>query len=94
MGQQRPLGCQSPGLTRLPIPAPATALLLKGLATIDDGIAGERVTPTGAAVARYLLDGSGTPKPQPRRLTATGTGFGTRRMPGTSNCLRVLAFDA
>ena len=45
----------------LPVPAPATALLMRGLPTIDDGIQGERVTPTGAAVARYLLDGGLAP---------------------------------
>ena len=76
----------------LPVPAPATALLLRGLSTIDDGIAGERVTPTGAAVARYLLPRE-RPKPEPRRLVTTGTGFGTRVMPGISNCLRVLVFE-
>ena len=76
----------------LPVPAPATALLLRGLSTIDDGIGGERVTPTGAAVARYLLPRK-RPAPRPRRLTATGTGFGTRVMPGISNCLRVLVFE-
>ncbi len=76
----------------LPVPAPATALLLRGMSTIDDGIAGERVTPTGAAVARYLLPRE-RPAPKPRRLVATGTGFGTRVMPGISNCLRVLVFE-
>jgi uncharacterized protein (TIGR00299 family) protein len=77
----------------LPLPAPATVLLLRGLPTIDDGISGERVTPTGAAVARHLLGGSTAAAPQPRRLVATGIGFGSRAMPGISNCLRALAFD-
>ena len=77
----------------LPVPAPATALLLRGLDTIDDGIAGERVTPTGAAVARHLLAGAPAAGPRPRRLARTGTGFGTREIPGISNCLRVLAFE-
>lgn len=77
----------------LPVPAPATALLLRGLATIDDGIGGERVTPTGAAVARYLLSDAPPNPGTPRKLLATGTGFGTRTLPGLSNCLRVLAFD-
>ena len=35
----------------LPAPAPAAALLLQGLPVIDDGVPGERVTPTGAALA-------------------------------------------
>ncbi len=76
----------------LPVPAPATALLLRGLATIDDGIPGERVTPTGAAIARHLLLGEG-PVPTPRRLLRTGTGFGSRIVPGLSNCLRALVFE-
>jgi uncharacterized protein (TIGR00299 family) protein len=77
----------------LPVPAPATALLLRGLDTIDDGIPGERVTPTGAAVARHLLLGSGKAAPRPRRMSRSGTGFGTREMAGISNCLRALAFE-
>lgn len=76
----------------LPVPAPATALLLRGLTTIDDGIPGERVTPTGAAIARYLLLGE-PPARTPRRLLRTGTGFGSREMPGISNCLRALVFE-
>lgn len=77
----------------LPVPAPATALLLQGLDTIDDGIPGERVTPTGAAVARHLLLGGDHAASGPRRLARSGTGFGTREMAGISNCLRVLAFE-
>lgn len=76
----------------LPVPAPATALLMKGFVTIDDGIAGERVTPTGAAILHYLCDPTDTVR-RPRRLTASGHGFGTKRLPGLSNCLRVLTFE-
>ena len=74
----------------MPVPAPATTLLLEGFAMVDDGIAGERVTPTGAAILRYLK-----PIARPRApgvLRATGLGFGTRHLPGTSNVLRLLAF--
>jgi uncharacterized protein (TIGR00299 family) protein len=77
----------------LPVPAPATALLLRGLPTIDDRIEGERVTPTGAAVARYLLDGASRHPDAPRTIRAVGTGFGARTFPGVSNCLRVILFD-
>lgn len=77
----------------LPVPAPATAILLQGMQTIDDGIAGERVTPTGAAIARYLLVPDQPPLRRSRQLSRNGTGFGARTMPGISNCLRALAFD-
>ena len=40
----------------LPVPAPAAALLMQGLPVMDDGVPGERVTPTGAALAAYLID--------------------------------------
>lgn len=76
----------------LPVPAPATALLLDGFTMVDDGIPGERVTPTGAAILRHLCHGASRPS-GPRVLRGTGTGFGTRILPGISNCLRVLAFE-
>lgn len=76
----------------LPIPAPATALLLQGLPVIDDGVSGERVTPTGAALAAYLID-AGAPIARIRRLSRSGVGFGARTLSGVSNCVRVLVFD-
>lgn len=76
----------------LPVPAPAAALLMQGFAVIDDGIEGERVTPTGAAILRHLEALPGLPQ-GPWRLVATGIGFGTRRLPGVSNALRVLAYE-
>src|SRR5688572_19961088 len=88
----------------LPMPAPATVRLLEGLTVIDDGVAGERVTPTGAAIARYLCGQHRHPVPeQPRfgagpirsplsTIAATGHGFGTMKLPGIPNLLRVLAF--
>ena len=38
----------------LPVPAPATARILDGFEWRDDGVGGERVTPTGAAILRHL----------------------------------------
>jgi uncharacterized protein (TIGR00299 family) protein len=77
----------------LPVPAPATARLLEGFELADDGIAGERVTPTGAAILRHL-DAGRKPPPHRRRLVRSGCGFGTRTLPGLSNVLRLLAFAA
>jgi uncharacterized protein (TIGR00299 family) protein len=73
----------------LPVPAPATVLLLQGFETIQDGLSGERVTPTGAAIVRYLCNRQITPS-VPRVLERSGIGFGIRRIAGLSNCVRVL----
>jgi uncharacterized protein (TIGR00299 family) protein len=76
----------------LPAPAPATALLLEGFDCFDDGVGGERVTPTGAVILRYL-GADQSQDARPRRLRCSGTGFGTRTLPGLSNVLRLLAFE-
>jgi uncharacterized protein (TIGR00299 family) protein len=75
----------------LPVPAPATAAILNGFDWRDDGIAGERVTPTGAAILKHLVD-PGTPKAA-SRLAASGTGAGTKNLPGMPNILRALVFE-
>lgn len=71
----------------LPVPAPATALLLRGLDVIDDGIEGERVTPTGAAILAHLAPARRCGR---GRLSAVGNGFGSRRLMGVPNLLRAL----
>ena len=75
----------------LPVPAPATTLLLDGFAFRDDGRAGERVTPTGAAILKYLAPASDIGQ-SARTLCKSGFGFGNRKLPGMSNVLRVMAF--
>jgi len=76
----------------LPVPAPATALLLSGLPVIDDGVPGERVTPTGAALMRHLAPLSARPI-GPCTIAGIGIGFGTHRLPGRSNVLRALILE-
>ena len=77
---------------RIPVPAPATVALLEGFKWHDDGILGERVTPTGAAILRHLLDDNRGASP-PGTLIAQGSGAGTRDMAGMPNILRVLVLD-
>ncbi len=76
----------------LPVPVPATLRLLEGFAVHDDGRTGERVTPTGAAILKHLEPSSGV-SPASGRLFKTGHGFGTRRLDGISNVLRVIVFE-
>jgi uncharacterized protein (TIGR00299 family) protein len=76
----------------LPVPAPATAAILTGFTWRDDDIAGERVTPTGAAILRHLAAES-RPDAALGRLQAVGTGAGTRSLPGMPNILRALVFE-
>jgi len=76
----------------LPVPAPATAALLHGFNFFDDGIGGERVTPTGAAILKHLNCAPGVGA-TPRKLAACGFGFGTKKLAGTSNVLRALVFE-
>ena len=75
----------------LPVPAPAVLELLKGYAFIDDGEEGERITPTGAAILRYL-NVSQEADSTPRGLIGAGIGFGTRKFAGRSNILRATLY--
>ena len=76
----------------LPIPAPATALLIKGFPVFDDGVEGERITPTGAAILKHL-NPSFEPRMPPSVMLGRGYGFGTKTFPGFSNVLLVSLFD-
>ncbi len=72
----------------LPVPAPATALLLEGLEVTAAGpVEGEATTPTGAALLRVLSEG---PPPARWRLVASGWGAGTRDPHHYPNALRIL----
>lgn len=75
----------------LPVPAPATARLLEGFTWRDDGIGGERVTPTGAAILRHLVTPASV-RGVAGRLQGTGTGAGTREYPNQPNILRATLF--
>ena len=56
----------------LPIPAPATLQLLKGVPVYQSGIHSELVTPTGAAILKSLINNFG---PMPS-MTILKTGYG------------------
>ena len=76
---------------RLPVPAPATAMLLEGFEVMDDGLEGERVTPTGAGILKHLAPA--TRLPGGYQLKGSGFGFGTKTFPGISNTVRVSVFE-
>lgn len=72
----------------LPVPAPATALLLRGVPLAACEEPGELTTPTGAAILTTLASGFGPPPPM--TLAAVGLGAGTREGRTRANVLRVL----
>jgi uncharacterized protein (TIGR00299 family) protein len=71
----------------LPVPAPATAEILRGIPVYSSGIPHELTTPTGAALIRSLSEKFGdmplfTPE-------AAGIGAGNRQTEGSPNVLRL-----
>jgi pyridinium-3,5-bisthiocarboxylic acid mononucleotide nickel chelatase len=76
----------------LPVPAPATAELLRGSPTYSSGIAKELVTPTGAAVATTLATRFG--EMPPINLQSIGYGAGSADLAERPNALRLLIGDA
>jgi uncharacterized protein (TIGR00299 family) protein len=74
----------------LPIPAPATLEILKGLPVYGTTKNYELITPTGAAILKNVVSQFG---PLPKGIIkGIGLGYGSRKSEG-SNALRVLAFD-
>jgi hypothetical protein len=72
---------------RFPVPAPATAELLRGMPTYSAHIEKELLTPTGAALLRAIEPTFG---PQPAmRIDRIGYGAGTRNPVGFPNVLRL-----
>ncbi|MEM9139608.1 MAG: LarC family nickel insertion protein [Pseudomonadota bacterium] len=76
---------------RIPVPAPAVLEILKDFSFIDDGVAGERVTPTGAAIVRHLA-GPNVPSVT-GTLQGAGFGAGTKRFEGLANVVQLVAFQ-
>jgi pyridinium-3,5-bisthiocarboxylic acid mononucleotide nickel chelatase len=72
---------------RLPVPAPATAELLKGAPIYSSGVEGELVTPTGAVIVATLASGFG-PMP-PVKVARIGYGAGSRDYPRHPNIARL-----
>jgi uncharacterized protein (TIGR00299 family) protein len=71
----------------LPVPAPATALLLKDVPIYSGRIEGELCTPTGAALLKYFVSSFGA-MPQ-IRVDKIGYGMGTKDF-AAANCVRAL----
>lgn len=76
----------------LPVPAPATERLLHGFICETDLDFGERVTPTGAAILRFLQPNQ-APDKNPRQLLGSGIGLGKRTLQHRPNLLRVMSFS-
>jgi len=72
---------------KIPVPAPATIALLKGIPVFEAGIPYEMVTPTGAALVKGLAASFGSMPPMVVR--EIGYGIGTRDLPDRPNLLRL-----
>ncbi|MGA8438692.1 MAG: nickel pincer cofactor biosynthesis protein LarC [Candidatus Sulfotelmatobacter sp.] len=70
-----------------PVPAPATAELLKDALVYSSGLQAELVTPTGAAIVKTLASRfSAFPE---MKIAKSGYGAGTRDFPGHPNVVRL-----
>ncbi len=70
----------------LPVPAPATALILQGIPVYSDGIKGELTTPTGAALLKHFAGEFGD---MPKMcIGSAGYGMGKKDFE-RANCVRI-----
>ena len=77
---------------KMPLPAPGTAELLKGVPLADSDVEMELTTPTGAAILTTVAERFG---PLPAMTIETiGLGAGTRELPGQANILRLFVGNA
>ena len=74
----------------LPVPAPATAFLLKGIPSYGGEISGELCTPTGAALIRYFATGFGSMPVM--SVSEIGYGMGKKDFE-RANCVRAMLGD-
>lgn len=72
----------------LPVPAPATANILKNVPIYGGRVHGELCTPTGAALLKYFVDEFGGMPVM--RTEAIGCGMGTKEFADNANFLRVM----
>lgn len=74
----------------MPVPAPATAMILKGIPNSAGSIEGELCTPTGAAIIKYFADEYSY---QPEMIIERiGYGMGNKNFP-SANCVRAILGD-
>ncbi len=71
----------------LPVPAPATALILQEIPIYSGDVSGELCTPTGAAIVKHFADEFG-PMPE-MKMSAVGYGMGTKDF-HKANCVRAI----
>ena len=76
----------------LPVPAPATVEILKGVPVRGTGVEAELTTPTGAAIAATLARSFG-PAPE-MRIEAVGYGAGSRELADRPNLLRLMVGES
>jgi uncharacterized protein (TIGR00299 family) protein len=77
----------------LPVPAPATALLLKGMKIFSSGVPIERTTPTGALLLRTLAGPDGFRDLPAGKVMCVGIGLGSKDTPDIPNALRVMLIE-
>ncbi|MXX60678.1 MAG: nickel pincer cofactor biosynthesis protein LarC [Holophagales bacterium] len=74
----------------MPVPAPATGLLLEGIPITSGGASGELTTPTGAVIVReFVAEFEPSATAAPRRIEGYGIGLGSRELADRPNALRL-----